>query len=141
MPEQTQAQLTNEELEKAVVDGSARVIYDRNGFRIVIHGGLKYHCGQVRFALYARAAGNRVSDYRGTKSEWQIRKVEPDTRYQRTSKPRPSLSADELVSKLKLALVVVVDGRWLQKDWPLVSPANVRILIDEIERQHLAKAA
>jgi hypothetical protein len=141
MPEQTPAQLTSEELEKAVAAGSALVICDRNNFRLVIHGGLKYHCANVLYEQWAKPAGNRASDYRGHKRMWTIKKVEPDTGYQRSSKPRPALSANELVPKLKQAIEMSVDGRWTKEHFYLVSPANVQTLIAEIERLRPALAA
>jgi len=141
MPEQSEAKITNETLTKAVAAGSARVIFERDRFRLVIYGGMKYHCALVRFVMYAQPAGNTASDYRGTKSEWQIKKVEPDTGYQPSSKPPKAISADDLVPKLKQALIYAVNDRWSQQDFRLISPANIQVLIDEIERQQPAKAA
>ena len=83
MPEIEKKHLSDDELEKAVAAGAARVVFERPKFRIVIHDGLRYLCNRVSFVCWAKAAGNSSSDYRGTKDKWLINKVEPDTGYQK----------------------------------------------------------
>lgn len=136
-----QTHLSDEELEKAVASGAARVIYERGSFRLVVHGGLKYHCTLVRYGLWSVAAGAHSSDYRGQKSEWKIKKVEPDTGYQRKTMPRPAITASELAAKLRDAMAASADGRWAREHWRLVSPDNIKVLLDEIDRLSVPKAA
>lgn len=81
MAEETIKHLANEELEAAIEAKTARVVFSKPGWRLVIHNGLKYSCVSSLVRLWAQPAGNRASDYRGTKKVWAIKKVELDTGY------------------------------------------------------------
>lgn len=129
-----QVPLSEEELEREIASGAARVICGRDSFRLVVCAGLKYHCALQRFQMWAEPAGNRDSDFRGTKVVWKIKKVEPDTGYQRKSSPQPTITVEELEAKLRAAIATSSDGRWAREHWSLVSPANITMLLNKIDK-------
>lgn len=140
MEEQTIAPLTSKELEAAIEAKTARVVFSKPGWRLVIHEGLKYSCVSSVMELWAQPAGNRNSDYRGTKLVWTIKKVEPDSGYVR-KQPRKPMPLDQLIPQLKQAIAFAENGRWSKLDWSLLKPENVQALIDEIEKTRISSAA
>ncbi len=140
MPEIITKHLTSEELEVAIEAKTAKVVFSKPGWRLVVHDGLKYSCVSSSVSLWAVPAGSRDSDYRGSKTVWSIKKVEIDAGYER-KKPGKAIDVNVLIPKLKEAISFTVNERWSQSDWPLLKPENIKVLIEEIERMRPAKAA
>lgn len=140
MAKQNVKHLTNEELEAAIETGDARVVFSKPNWRLVIHEGLKYSCVSSLVSLWAKPAGNSDSDYRGTKLVWAVKKVEPDTGYER-KKPQKAMPVDQLIPQLKQAISSADNGRWNRTDWSLLKPENIQALIDEIEKAQTSRAA
>ncbi len=139
--EQTIRHLTDGELEAAIEAKTARVVFSRPGWRLVIHDGLKYSCVATSVSLWTQPAGNRNSDYRGRKTVWMIKKVELDTGHER-KQPRRTMEIEALIPRLKQAIAHAENGRWKSLNWPLLKPENIQALIDEIERARpMEKAA
>jgi hypothetical protein len=136
----TTKHLTNEELDVAIKEGTAKIVCSRPKWQLVVHGGLKYSCVSSTVTVWARAVGCRASDYRGTETRWMIKSVEPDLRYERI-RPRQAMPIDELIPQLKKAITYAANGSWNKPDWPLLKPENIQALIDEIERSQMSKAA
>jgi len=142
MENQMLTPLTNEELDAAIEAGTARVVFSKLGFRIVVHGELKYSCTSSIVSLWTSAAGTHRSDFRGNKLVWSIKKVEPETGYAR-KQPRKAMELDQLVQKLRQATSFAEqnNGRWSKIDWPLLTPENMKVLLAEVERAQTAQKA
>ncbi len=141
MAEQDISHLTDGELEAAIEAKTARVVFSKPGWRLVIHDGLKYSCVATSVSLWTQPAGNRDSDYRGSKTVWTIKKVELDTGYER-KQHRRAMELDALILRLRQAIARAENGRWNNLDWSLLRPENIQALIDEIERARpMEKAA
>ncbi len=69
-----------------------------------------------------------------------IKKVEPDTAYERM-RPRRAMELDVLIPRLKQAIAYAENGRWNNLDWPLLARENGQALIDEIEHARPMKKA
>jgi hypothetical protein len=137
---QTIQHLTSEELEAAIEARTARIACSRPGWRLVIHNGLKYSCVGTRMSQWVAPVGNRSSDYRGTKTVWTVKSVEPDAGYER-KQTRQAMPLDLLIPELKQAIVRSENGRWNSLDWPLLTPENVKLIIDEIDKAKISIAA
>lgn len=70
--------ITYEDLELALERREARLIVDRARFRLLARRGFHYACVQTTEELRTEAANNRPSDYRGTRSYWQIESKTPE---------------------------------------------------------------
>lgn len=90
--------VTIEELEAATAKREARLIVDRGRFRLYIYRGFRYKCGFFTVELWQHAAGNRASDYRGTRSFWKITDRTPDSGVRRRRKVTAPPPAPEEVA-------------------------------------------
>jgi hypothetical protein len=127
-----------EHLEQAIARGEARIVVDRPRFRVILHKGFRYVCTYRTFSLWANAAGNKASDYRGSRSYWSIQSKEPETKkYLKPSK----MDVETLIKELNCAIEAAEAGRWQSKHWKLVAPDNVQLLLTEISTLRSRKAA
>lgn len=71
--------ITCQQLEDSVARGEARLIVNRNRFRLYIYRGFQYRCTYSTLHVWRYAAGNSKSDFLGIQSHWVIRSKTPET--------------------------------------------------------------